>query len=240
MFTLKIHPAGVPRFLVKVVLVLLIADLLSIYLRFVKHYQNGLGFVPAFDFDTEYNIPSIYSTFAIFISATLLWLISFHSRKSSDFLARRWKALALIFIYLGFDELMSIHEELSRVVNFFFHDVPFFSESRLWILPYSLLLVGFFLYFIKFFLRLPRKIQIHFVLAGLMYVGGAVGMEIVSDQYAIKHGAGVMYALLSTLEETMEMLGIIMFIRILLIYIVRYMNLSNLVINLHFSEKIDN
>ena len=59
-----------------------------------------------------------------------------------------------------------------------------------------------------------------FVLSGAVYVGGALGFELLGGWYASSEGVGnIQYAIITTFEELFEMLGIVFFIYSLLTYI---------------------
>ena len=52
-----------------------------------------------------------------------------------------------------------------------------------------------------------------YVCAGMVYVGGAIGIETLTAMYAVAHGENnFTYRLISTLEETFEMLGLVIFL----------------------------
>ena len=64
----------------------------------------------------------------------------------------------------------------------------------------------------RFLIHLPRRTCVLFLLAGAVYVGGALGMEMVAAVYDQSHGyENAVTASLSTVEETMEMLGLVLF-----------------------------
>ncbi len=90
--------------------------------------------------------------------------------------------------------------------------------------------------YLRFLLHLPRRYRALFVLAGVLYVGGAVGMELVSwhhrwalmeatqgDLEAKLAASNVMsYALLAVVEETMELVGTAIFLYSLLCYLTEH------------------
>jgi hypothetical protein len=54
--------------------------------------------------------------------------------------------------------------------------------------------------------------RIQFAIAGSIFLAGALGMEVVAGRYAFLHSTKEFnYALLVALEETLEMVGIIVF-----------------------------
>ena len=73
----------------------------------------------------------------------------------------------------------------------------------------------------KFLLDLPSRTRVLFISSGILFVTGAIGFELIGGWYADKHGTGnITYALITTCEELLEMLGIALFIYTLLKYIV--------------------
>ena len=74
------------------------------------------------------------------------------------------------------------------------------------------------LVFRRFLLRLARATAIAFVVAGVVYLAGAVGTELFGGRYFEQHGRDLTYAALGTLEETLEVTGVILFITALLEY----------------------
>jgi hypothetical protein len=70
-------------------------------------------------------------------------------------------------------------------------------------------------YFIPFLRTLPRTSFRDFVVSGVVYVGGAVGMELVGQPL---DGDALPYNMSTMVEEGMEIFGIILFIRALLSY----------------------
>jgi hypothetical protein len=70
---------------------------------------------------------------------------------------------------------------------------------------------------IPFLFRLPARFRLLFIVSGAVYVGGGIGVEIVSQLYADASGKwDPIYAALATLEETLEMLGVALLIYALL------------------------
>jgi hypothetical protein len=73
-----------------------------------------------------------------------------------------------------------------------------------------------------------------FLIAATLYVGGALGMEIVRGPYNAVYGAHNMTAaMLKTLEEVCQMFGIVVFIQGLLSYMSAYVK----VVNVHLDEE---
>ena len=71
----------------------------------------------------------------------------------------------------------------------------------------------------RLILSLPRKTSNLILFAAVIYVGGAIGMELVGGKLFDSGGGGELsYALVATLEETLEMMGSIVLLYALLDY----------------------
>jgi hypothetical protein len=67
--------------------------------------------------------------------------------------------------------------------------------------------------FIPFLRRQPRVTRVRFVVAGAIYVGSAVGMDVPLGWWTARHGEhGLGYALIDAVEEAGEMLGLNLFL----------------------------
>ena len=78
--------------------------------------------------------------------------------------------------------------------------------------------------YLKFLRHLPRKTRDFFLLAGSIYVGGALGMEMVCGYHADAVGQrNSIYGLMASVEGIWEMVGAIVFIYALVSYIGSYL-----------------
>ncbi|WP_238178428.1 hypothetical protein [Calothrix sp. 336/3] len=73
--------------------------------------------------------------------------------------------------------------------------------------------------FSKFIINLPRKTRSNFLVAGLIYLSGAIGCELIGGYILDSRMRGIFYLIIITLEESLEMLGIAVFIYGLLSHI---------------------
>ena len=72
----------------------------------------------------------------------------------------------------------------------------------------------------KFVMHLPTKTRRLFVVAAIVYVSGVIGIELVAGRYVDLYGKdNLVYSFLATLEESLEMTGVIVFVYALLDYI---------------------
>ena len=57
------------------------------------------------------------------------------------------------------------------------------------------------------------------MIAATLYIGGAIGLELIGGRYSELHGEDLAYSMMTAVEESLELAGIIIFIRALLVYI---------------------
>ena len=191
----------------------------------------GLGLVARLsDIDAERSFPTAYSALMLLVCAVLQGVIAHQPRLSLGSQTRRWRTLAWIFLFLSLDELLSFHElAIDPVREQFGLSGAFYFA---WVIP-AMALVGLFgLSFFQFWLRLPPHPRLLFALAATLYVGGALGVEMVNGAYLAEAGETWIYLALQHFEELMEMVGIAIFIHALLSYARIKLNGLRLVVRL--------
>lgn len=197
--------------LLTIIALLLIGNIAGIFLRIQFH--NNIFFL--LDFNSEKNIPTLYSAVAILSASTLLALIaSAHKNKKEPYLP--WMGLSLIFIFLAIDEFASIHERIDTPLRAALNTSGLLFYA--WVIPYALGLLIFVAAYLKFLLRLPKEIMLLFITSGAIFVTGALGLELLEGIIHDNYGYGVLYQICYTIEEVMEMFGIALFIYALLSY----------------------
>jgi len=129
-----------------------------------------------------------------------------------------WSFLAIIFIFLGVDENVSLHERVGVVVRsqHDFSGVFYYS----WLVPYILILLVIGILYIPFLLRLPRNVLYHFIVAFSVFTSGAIGMEMLGGRHEEAFGKDLMLVFYYSVEEFLEMLGVVIFIKGILNFIV--------------------
>ena len=195
------------------------ASLACQYLKYFK--QNDLSYLEKLlDVDTELSLPTIYSVLLLFSAALILILITRLKKEERSSFCGAWQILTLGFLYLTLDEGASLHEKLmTPIQNLLGDNMPAYFYFT-WVIPALVGVVFLAVLFMKFLKSLPRKTGIGFTLAGIVYVGGAIGMELLGGSYASQFGLdNFTFNLLATIEETLEMFGVVLFIRTLLSYL---------------------
>ena len=202
-FSLKINPTKITLALVIIAVLLIFLNIVVYTISFKTGNDYLFGLFPTFDLDDEANLPSFFSALLLLFSSLLLGIITFCSKIEKRPYVRHWMILALIFLFLSLDEASQFHEILG----------DFYSS---WTKPAIPIVLLFVLFYLRFFLHLPRKEKSYFTLAFLLYLWGAVGFEILGEPL---YAHSVSYVVALTCEETLEMTGVIVFIHILMQYL---------------------
>jgi hypothetical protein len=192
------------------------AHLLTVALRFYIGHDYALGFVPAFVMDSEGNVPAFFSSLLLLTSALLCFYI-YRTHEPGRF-RRHWLLLGMVFVFLSADELVRLHEKLIYPMSLVLDTT--IDLYYIWAIPYGIAALCFAAAYLPFLRHLPRRAGALMVLAGALYVSGAIGMEIVGGTYFYNNGVrDVPHELAVTAEESLEMLGVCVFILSLLSYI---------------------
>jgi hypothetical protein len=179
------------------------------------------GLLGFFDMGSEANLPTFVSGALLMLAAVLLVMVAKSQRHASRRQHLAWWGLAIGFCLLSVDEVAQVHEGLvGRVVE----EMALFQSwpSYAWYLPYLPLLIILAILYLPFLSRLPRPTMTRFVVAGAVFLGGAIGIEfaegLVSNSVGESANFGVL-ALSRLVEETAEMTGVVLFIRALLLFL---------------------
>ncbi len=170
-----------------------------------------------FHLDREANIPTYFSGLLLISVAALLGLIALQKNNQQDKYKRHWAMLSVIFLALSFDEVASIHELLVVPMRSLFGASGIFYFA--WVIPGIAFVTILAISYWRFLWNLPPRSRNLFVLSAVIFVGGAIGFELMGGFHADNHGqTDLTYSLLTSGEETMEMAGVITFIYAILDY----------------------
>ena len=197
---------------------LVLAGVALIVLKYTFDYRLPLSLDRLFDLDREANIPTWFSSMLLFSNAILLGLIATAMTTSRDRWRLHWVALAIVFVMLSLDEVAAIHEKSIHPLRNALDLSGLFYFA--WVVPALILLLVFAMLFSRFLLALPRRTCWLFVLAGTVYLSGAVGAEMIGAAYVSEVGGkNLVYNLITSIEEALEMIGQVAFFCALADYI---------------------
>jgi hypothetical protein len=176
----------------------------------------------AFNVDSEWNLPTWYTSFALLLSAGLLAVCAAAARRQSAGCVGYWRGLSVIFVLLSLDEFAGFHEGIRSTMPESLLPGPI---AQGWLPVGFALVVVVGLIYLRFLMALPRRTALLFAGAGALYVVvGAMGIEAITWLMGYHTGQAsrdMTYNLLATGEELAEMLGIVLLIYALLDHLAR-------------------
>ena len=238
-----VSPKRVTLILCLVVLFLIIAGIVSIFVidsRCHRQIKGGTEFptvktrymggqlLRLFDLDRELNIPTFYSTAALLLSSALLAIIAFVKKKEDAPYRLHWKVLSVIFLFLSLDEATSLHGKTRAIIElllsalkssgFLHYRLPTGMDGALWVIPAAVFILIFVLAYRRFLADLPQKTRNLFLVAGALFIGGALGMEFIGGYYKslyLSQSVTLLgfcdlrtnYSIMVTVEENREKIG---------------------------------
>ena len=147
-----------------------------------------------FELDEENNLPTWFSSYLLLNNALILWVIS---GSITDKYLIHWRVLALGFLVLSIDEVAGLHETFNTAID------------TNWAIFGGLIVLGVGISYLRFLWSLPLRLRSLFILSGSIFIGGAIGVELLSEDLDEET---MTYAYATALEEGMEMLGALLFL----------------------------
>ncbi len=166
--------------------------------------------------NSEHCLGAWYQSTLMLVAAAILGVIAHLSKRHGHRFVWHWRLLALVFAYLAADELLAIHELVNAPLEAALHTegVLYFA----WVIPAAVLVGLFALAYLPFLVRLPKSTAIGMIAAGAIFVGGALGLEVVGGWLLSRSGGEETFAYMVAYlaEEVLEMIGVCVFIMVLL------------------------
>jgi hypothetical protein len=216
----SLNPSSIARGLGAVAFLLVLASTGGQLTAYLTGHMRVYGLVRLFNVDAEQNIPTFFSTLLLLFAALLLAVITILKRKQTASYVTHWAILSFGFLFMATDEACSFHEQLVAPVRKLLGGGNLGVFYYAWVIPGIALVLVLALFFIKFLLHLPVKTRLTFLMAAILYLGGAIGCDLIEGRYAELHGAhNLTFNMIATVEEGLEMAGAILFIWALLVYI---------------------
>lgn len=213
----RVSPRSLMRCLTWVVVAIVAVHLVLMVLRFGFGHDTVFGLVRLFDLDRESNVPTWVTCILLVLVAALLGLTGAHLARAGDRWARHWTALGWIFALMSLDEMAGIHERVGKMLAGVIHVEHWIRF--VWPIPAVVLLIVLFLVYRPWFAALDRATRRGILGAAAVYLLGALGVEVVGGAYWARGGPrtlDVIYASITTVEETLEMAGLLLFVRVFL------------------------
>lgn len=225
-----IQPKKILKYLLTLQALLLLMHLSTWYLDRYKIIKLK-NIVTLFNLNNESNIPTTFTVLLLGFSALLLLIIAIHSKIIKDRFTFQWYLLSLGFLYIAIDEGSIIHELSMKYLSNTFGAGPAGIFTFSWVLLLVILVPILIVVFFSFLRNLPKASMKRFGLAGIIYILGSVGFEMIGG--VVIHyfkSSSQLFFWAYTIEETLEILGIILFIYALLMHLME--NVGEFIISL--------
>lgn len=146
----------------------------------------------------EGNLPTWFSSSLLLACAVAAGAIA-HRRPPMH---RHWWFISLLAGWMSLDEAAELHEHLGGFVGG--TGVLYFD----WVIPAATFVAALVIAFVPFIRALHPTTRTRLLVAGVIYVGGALVLELPLGWWTEQHGTESFgYAIIDWFEETMEMIG---------------------------------
>ena len=215
MTNIMINRGSIVKFLSVSAFVLIVIHIIILCIYYYIGDPDKFDFVQMFDLDMERNVPTVFSSLILATSALCFYLLSKTQESKKNKETKYWLGLSGVFLFLSFDEGAKIHENIGDYTENFVDATGYLYYP--WVLSYGVFVLVLATFYFKFFWKMPKKIFWSFMLSAFVYISGAVGFEFLGANESSAHGTDtVTYSVLYTIEESLEMYGVIYLIWILL------------------------
>jgi hypothetical protein len=217
--TFRVHPTQVASLLRYLIACFVLAHIVVKTVALVSGHDYIFGLVPMFDLDAERNLPTLFSALLFVLSGVLsavLWVAG----RAVPTARIMWLVLAGVFVFLGVDEFVGLHEQLNQPIQSRFQTSGLLRFA--WLVPYGVLASVLGLALIAHLKRIQPAVRNYFVASGVIYLVGALGLEMVSGAYYEgQHTKQTfLWVALTTFEELFEMIGLSLLVYALLLQLV--------------------
>lgn len=154
--------------------------------------------VPRLSLSYEHNVPTWFASSLLLACALAAGAIA---RRAGAW-RRHWWGVTAVFAYASLDEAAELHEHLGGHLQT--GGLLYFD----WVIPAVAILGVLAAVFLPFMRALPAATRRRLLVAGAIYIGGAVAMELPLGFWVERAGPdGLGYGLIDWVEETLELAG---------------------------------
>ena len=166
-----------------------------------------------FSVQGEQTVPAWFSGMMLWTAGIGALALGVLNAKHDRKIGALWCLLGAAFVYLSADEVVSIHEKLNGPAMLVVGDSDVAAAP--WII-FGIFFAGIIgLCCLPLLFSVTRTVRNTMILAGVVYVGAAIGVEYVGEVIKAVYYTGEyskVYTLFFSIEELLEMLGVVLFL----------------------------
>lgn len=164
------------------------------------------GLPRQFDLNAEANLAAWFYSFLLLCSAVVALGLMLTSRVQHERLTGRWAALSALLLLMAVDETAQLHDMATGPLRRGL-DLDFGALYFAWLIPALVVLATAGIYFVPLVRSLSSPTRHRLVAAAAVYLGGAVGVEMIGG-FVVQNGRqSFSYLALTTVEELGELAG---------------------------------
>ena len=216
---LTLRPGKVAAWLLLVAAALTVVNLCVQALHIWGH-DTVFGFGPLLAFGGPRALVHLWMALLLFNCAALVGVLTY-LRDRRGLASGYWAGLIVLFVFLGIDEGIALHDVLTLPVRAAFSHVDLLHAG--WVLPYGIVLALVALAYLPFLWTLTLRSATWLALAAALYYVGLIGCGALAGRALLAAGDrwSFAYALYITLGEFLKLAGLATLIYALLDYVAR-------------------
>jgi hypothetical protein len=168
-----------------------------------------------FDVAGEQTVAAWFSSILLLICASICLYIAVMPGSDQR---GYWAVLGVIFVGLSMDEAVGFHEMMINPVRDTLGTSGVFLYA--WVIPGLIFVAVFGIAYLGFLLRLDPRIRSRMVLAGIVFVTGALGFEMMEGAFAeFYREHRLVHEIAVHIEDTLEFAGVLLFLSAILTHV---------------------
>lgn len=179
-------------------------------------HDHIFGLLPLLHIDREGNLAAWLSSTTMLFCSLVAWSLRSSGEYHRGVDNRAWALVALALFLMSMDETAQVHERVGSLVQPILPDIGvlYFGWVAVGVLGAAIVAP----FFVRFVRQLPDRTRMQLILAAIVFLAGAIGVEMVTGEYMSRteDKLSLTYIFLSHIEELLEMLGLIILLRALL------------------------
>ncbi len=213
--SLKLREFCIAQFAI-VTVVIALGLFASVFTNLTGH-SSVFGFLRLLNVSSEQSIPTYVSVINLLLASILIFIIYSYEKTNKQNGAGYWLFLSILFLYLSIDESASIHEKFGNIHAYLVREefIPQILHTYSWIAFGVFFVFAVSIVLLPFVRKLPTDTRRYFLIAGCVFVTGAIGFEYLGawmlETGVVESRQDMTHLVRRLFEEGFEMYGVVIF-----------------------------